>query len=111
MENIQLKREASNNFQHASKYNAYLLSLFVEEKIIAVENTQEYVLLIKSILNFRIDKSLIRETDMETERAIKERYHFMVFWCKLIADKPNLSYSQKNRLFNAVMDKKIQQKQ
>jgi hypothetical protein len=106
MENIQLKREASNNFQHASKYNAYLLSLFVEEKIIAVENTQEYVLLIKSILNFRIDKSLIRETDMETERAIKERYHFMVFWCKLIADKPNLSYSQKNRLFNAVMDKK-----
>ena len=86
-----------------SKYNAYLLSLFMGEKIITKENTQEYILLIKSILNIRIDKSLLLKTDLENEHLLKSRYNFMIFWCKLIIEKQISSYSKKNNLLTAVL--------
>jgi hypothetical protein len=88
------------------KSRRYLLSLFIDENIIKKGNTQEYILLIKLILEFSIDISLLLGTDLETESLLKSRYHFMVFWCKQVVKKSNLSYSEKNRLLACIMNKK-----
>lgn len=88
------------------KYRYFLLALFFNKNVIDKGSTQEFLLLIKLVLNVQIDSSIISESVSKTEDFIESRYSLMIFWSKLIVENPKLTYSERNRLFTSVLKRK-----